>query len=89
MGGIMKVSKLEELLSCLKDKDTDIVLDTCSIHDEIKYCSIYDLTLLSIEDKNGKTSIKLGFEEREDKSRKSENRMKSMNPNIVYSEEDI
>ena len=75
----MKVNKLEELLSSLKDKNADIILDTNRISDEIKYNSIYDLIILSIENKDDKTVIKLAFEERENKNQKCNmSRIKSM-----------
>lgn len=78
----MKVSKLEELLNCLKDKDIDVILDTSRIYDEIKHNNIYDLIVLSIENKDDKTVVKLGFEEREVKNKKCENRIRSMDFNI-------
>lgn len=78
----MKVNKLEELLNCLKDKNADIILDTSKFCDEIKYGSIYDLTILSIENKDDKTVIKLAFEERENKIKKCGSRMKSMDFDI-------
>lgn len=64
----MKVKKLEELLSSLQDKEAEIVLDK-KCYEELKYNSIYDLTILSIENKNEKTVIKLSFDEREDNTK--------------------
>lgn len=78
----MKVSKLEDILGCLKDKNIDVILDLSKFQDEIKYNSLYDLTTLSIEEKDDKTMIKLGFEERENKNKKCESRMRSMNFDI-------
>lgn len=76
----MKVKKLEELLLSLQDKEAEIVLDK-KCYEELKYNSIYDLTILSIENKNEKTVIKLSFDEREDNTKKCTfpSRMKSMN----------
>ena len=75
----MNVEKLTEILSSLKDRDANIVLDVSRFNDDICSNAIYDLTMLSIENKNDTTSIKLSFEKRENKNKKTENRMKSMN----------
>lgn len=75
----MNVEKLTEILSSLKDRDANIVLDVSRLNDDICSNAIYDLTMLSIENKNDTTSIKLSFEKRESKNKKTENRMKSMN----------
>lgn len=73
----MKVNKLEEILNCLKDKNSDIVLDVSSGYE---YGNTYDLTVVSIESKEcGTTTIKLGFEERCMPLKRTENRMKNMN----------
>lgn len=76
----MKVEKLEELLSSLQDKEAEIILDK-KCYEELRYTATYDLTTLSIENKNEKTVIKLSFDEREDNTKKNTfpSRMKSMN----------
>lgn len=75
----MNVEKLTEILSSLKDRSANIVLDVSRFNDDICFNAIYDLTMLSIENKNDTTSIKLSFEKRENKNKKTESRMKSMN----------
>lgn len=78
----MKLEKLEEILNSLKDKDADVVLDTFRTTDDYKPNTTYDLTTISIEDKDRKTVIKLSFEERFINDKKSNCRMRNMNINL-------
>lgn len=60
----MKINKLEEILMCLKDKDSNIILDTSNLHEECLNNTTYELTTVSIEERDKGLVIKLGFNER-------------------------
>ena len=85
----MKLEKLVEILNLLAETEpnADVIFDNYRNCDEFMPNTIYDLISVSIESKNDKISLKLAFEERENKTPKNQCRMKNMNIRLLNNNE--